>query len=92
MGVLGCRIEEIWRSEEKNASGLDAEPEKGIGVSGVRVSAVMVTGRQKVEGSVVKRLKASWSSGETVGFVVSLGRGIFGQWVERVLEMDRSYL
>jgi hypothetical protein len=43
------------------------EPVKEIGVRGVRVSPVMVTGRQKVEGSVVKWLKASWSSEETGG-------------------------
>jgi hypothetical protein len=49
------------------------EPEKGIGDNGVRLSAVMVTGRQKIEGSEVKRLKASWSSEETGwGIVVSL--------------------
>lgn len=38
---------------------------KGIGSSGVRLSEVIVTGRQKVELSEVKRVKASWSSEET---------------------------
>lgn len=81
---MGCRIEEIWESEEKNASGVVGEPVKGIVVRGVRLSAVMVTGRQKIEGSEVKRLKASWSSEETVG-AVSLGRvdvlSMGGLWV-----------
>lgn len=74
----------------KNASGLvgELEPVKGIAGKGVRVSAVMVTGRQKVEGSVVNRLKASWSSEETGG-VVSYGRGVLVQWV---LEKNRLYL
>lgn len=48
----------------KNSSG-DEVPENEIGSSGVRLSDVMVTGRQKVEGSEVKRPKASWSSDET---------------------------
>jgi hypothetical protein len=40
-------------------------PWNEIGASGVRVSAVMVTGRQKVEVSELKRVKASCSAAET---------------------------
>jgi len=40
-------------------------PWKEIGGSGVRVSAVIVTGKQKVEVSELKRVKASCSSAET---------------------------
>lgn len=64
MGVLGCRTEESCGRAEKKESA-DGVPWKGIGVSGVRVSAVMVTGRQKVEVSELKRAKASCSSEET---------------------------
>lgn len=49
----------------KNASGSVGEPVNSIGLRGVRLSDVIVTGRQKVESSEVKRVKASWSSGET---------------------------
>jgi hypothetical protein len=72
---LGCRIDESCGSDEKNASGPDEAPEKPIGVSGVSFSDVIVTGRQKVEVSEVKRLKASCSSEET-GYGVSAGRSI----------------
>lgn len=50
----------------KKSSGLDEDPEKGIAGCGVRVSPVMVTGRQKRDASELKRVKASWSSVETV--------------------------
>lgn len=55
--------------EVKNASGSAGDPVKGTGVRGVRLSDVIVTGRQKVEVSEVKRVKASWSSEETGSFV-----------------------
>lgn len=50
---------ESCESEEEN------EDEEGIVGRGVRLSEVMVMGRQKREGSVVKVVKASWSSGVT---------------------------
>lgn len=64
MGVLGCRTEDSWGRAEKKESA-DGVPWKEIGVKGVRVSAVMVTGKQKVEVSELKRAKASCSSEET---------------------------
>jgi hypothetical protein len=54
-------------------------PWKEIGGSGVRVSAVMVTGRQKVEGSELKRVKASCSSAETGGVNFNCYVGVF--WI-----------
>lgn len=62
---MGWRTEEIAGSEEKKLSGLDAVPLNGIGLSGVRLSPVMVTGRQKLEVLALKVVKASWSSWET---------------------------
>ena len=62
---MGFRMDEICGSEEKNDSGEDADPENGIGSRGVRLSDVIVTGRQKLVVSELKRLKASWSSWET---------------------------
>lgn len=50
---------ESCESDEEN------EDEEGIVGRGVRLSEVMVMGRQKREESVVKVLKASWSSGVT---------------------------
>lgn len=50
---------ESCESEEVN------EDEEEIVGRGVRLSEVMVMGRQKREESVVKVLKASWSSGVT---------------------------
>lgn len=44
-----------------------------MAVCGVRVSPVIVTGRQKRDESELKRAKASWSSVETVDYEVSLG-------------------
>lgn len=64
MGVLGCRTEDSCGRAEKKESA-DGVPWKEIGANGVRVSAVMVTGRQKVEVSELKRAKASCSSEET---------------------------
>lgn len=68
MGVLGWRTEDSWGRAEKKAFS-EGLPWKGIGASGVRVSAVMVTGRQNVEESELKRANASCSSGETGWFV-----------------------
>lgn len=66
MGVLGWRMEERRGREAKNAeSSLDeASFEKERGCKGVSCSSVMVTGRQKREGSARKLLNASWSSAE----------------------------
>lgn len=79
---MGCRTDESCGSDEKNASGPEEAPEKGIWSSGVRLSDVMVTGRQKLEVSEVKRLKASCSSEET-GYRVSaecrIGRPMDGR-------------
>lgn len=66
MGVFGSRTEDSCGREEKKSSGLEEEPEKEMGDLGVRLSPVMVTGRQKRDASVEKRVKASWSSVETV--------------------------
>lgn len=71
MGVLGWRTEDSWGRAEKKAFS-EGLPWKEIGASGVKVSAVMVTGRQKVEVSELKRVNASCSSAET-GLVVSVG-------------------
>jgi hypothetical protein len=68
MGVLGWRTEDSWGRAEKKAF-VEGLPWKEIGASGVRVSAVMVTGRQKVEESELKRVNASCSSAETRWFV-----------------------
>lgn len=68
MGVLDWRTEDSWGRAEKKSS-VDELPWKGIGASGVRVSAVMVTGRQKIEESELKRANASCSSEETGWFV-----------------------
>ena len=68
MGVLGWRTEDSWGRAEKKAFG-EGLPWNEIGSSGVRVSAVMVTGRQKIEESELKRANASCSSAETVGFI-----------------------
>lgn len=46
---------------------LVGSPWKDRAGRGVRLSDVMVTGRQKVEGSELKRVKASCSSEETGG-------------------------
>lgn len=69
MGVLGWRMEDSWGRAEMKASA-EGLPWKEIGDNGVRVSAVMVTGRQKVEVSELKRVNASCSSEET-GWIVS---------------------
>lgn len=58
-------MDESCGSDEKKASGSEEAPAKPIGVSGASFSDVMVTGRQKLEVSEVKRLKASCSSEET---------------------------
>lgn len=50
----------------KKTFGSVGEPVNWIGERGVKLSEVIVTGRQKVESSELKRVKASWSSGETV--------------------------
>lgn len=68
MGVLGWRMEDSWGRAEKKAF-VEGPPEKEIGASGVRFSAVMVTGRQKVEESELKRANASCSSAETRRFI-----------------------
>lgn len=60
----------ICGREVKNAFGSVGDPVNGIGVSGVRLSDVIVTGRQKVDVSEVKRVKASWSSEDTEGLLV----------------------
>jgi hypothetical protein len=89
---LGCRTDESCGSDEKNASGPE-EPVNGIGSSGVRLSDVIVTGRQKLEVSEVKRLKASCSSEET-GYLVSAGGRIgrpMGGWTI-VGHWTRTYL
>lgn len=62
---MGCKTDEICDSEEKNTSGELDEPKNGIGSRGVKLSDVMVTGRQKLEVSELKWPKASWSSWET---------------------------
>ena len=64
MGVWGLRMEE--RLEREGQKDSDEDEEKGIGDWGARLSEVMVMGRQKREESLVKVVKASWSSGETV--------------------------
>jgi len=53
---LGSRTEESWESEERKS---EEVPLNGSGLSGVRLSAVMVTGRQKLEVSALKAVKAS---------------------------------
>lgn len=53
------RMVESCESEALN------EDEEGIAGRGVRLSEVMVMGRQKREESLVKVVKASWSSGVT---------------------------
>ena len=56
---MGCRTDESLGSVEKKSSGLEDDPENGIGSSGVNLSDVMVTGRQKLDASELKREKAS---------------------------------
>lgn len=81
IGALGCRTEESWGSEVKNASEVAEEPLNGMGSRGVRLSEVIVTGRQKVELSELKRVKASWSSEETGGVVSGCkNRGLSMAW------------
>jgi hypothetical protein len=63
---LGWRIVDSWGREVMNDS-LVGSPWKDRAGRGVRLSDVMVTGRQKVEGSELKRVKASCSSEETGG-------------------------
>ena len=54
--------------EEKNAeSSSEVLLAEEIGDRGVSCSSVMVTGRQKREGSARKLLNASWSSAEADG-------------------------
>lgn len=61
---MGCRtLDSCERSEAKESS--EDVPWKGIGSSGVRVSPVIVTGRQKREASELKLAKAFLSSEET---------------------------
>lgn len=76
MGVLGWRTEDSWGRAEKKAFS-DGLPWKEIGASGVRVSAVIVAGRQKVEGSELKRANASFSSAETRCLLVLNSMGVF---------------
>jgi hypothetical protein len=61
---LGWRIVDSWGRDVMNDS-LVGSPWKDRAGRGVRLSDVMVTGRQKVEGSELKRVKASCSSEET---------------------------
>lgn len=64
MGVLVCRtLDSCERLEPKELS--EGVPWKGIGSSGVRVSPVIFTGRQKREASELKLAKAFFSSEET---------------------------
>jgi hypothetical protein len=67
MGVLGSmRGLSCARDAVKATSSPFSWLLKGTAVCGVRLSVVMVTGRQKREVSLVKVVKASCSSGVTI--------------------------
>ena len=76
---MGSSTDDNWEREGWNAS----PAEKGIGESGVRLSEVIVTGRQKMESSEANVAKAWCSSCETVVWLamcngLNAGGGVVG--------------